>query len=263
LSRKKLGRTRKYRTPSKRKLEVKKPSVTVPGNVVGIIPARSGSRRIPNKNLKMLAGYPLIYYTIREALKAQTLKRVIVSTDSQRYADVAKGYGAEAPFLQPKEISGDVGTTPVLIHCVNYLEKNEGYPVSVVVTLEPTSPFRLAKDIDDAVNKLFETGADSVVSVREISEPPHWMFKLDHDRMIPFLNVDVSRFGRITSKDLPKLYLPNGCVYVTRRDVLMNEKRVYGKNCRALIMPAGRSNDIDTFEDFRYAEFCLSKRKKR
>ena len=248
---------------SRKTLEVKKPSVTVPVNVVGIIPARSGSRRIPNKNLKMLAGYPLICYTIREALKAKTLNRVIFSTDSQAYANVAKRYGAEVPFLQPKEISGDVGTTPVLIHCVNYLEKNEGYPVGVVVTLEPTSPFRLAEDIDNAVNKLCETGADSVVSVCGISEPPHWMFKLDGDRMIPFLNVDVSRFGRITRKDLPKLYLPNGCVYVTRRDVLMHEKRIYGKDCRALIMPAERSIDIDTFEDFRYAEFCLSKSHKR
>lgn len=233
-------------------------------NVVGMIPARSGSRRIPNKNLKILAGHPLIYYTIREALKAKTLNRVIVSTDSQHYANVAKQYGAEAPFLQPKEISGDyVGTTPVLIHCVNYLEKKEGYPVGVIVTLEPTSPFRLAKDIDDAVNKLLETAADSVVSVCEISQPPHWMFKLDGDRMIPFLNVDMSRFGRMTREELPTLYIPNGAVYVTRRDVLMNEKRIYGKDCRAFIMPTGRSIDIDTLEDFKYAEFCLGKSPRR
>jgi len=226
-------------------------------NVVGIIPARSGSRRIPDKNLKILAGHPLIYYTIREALKAKTLNRVILATDSQHYADVARRYGAEVPYLQPKEISGDDMETDALIYCVNYLEKIEVYPVDVVVTLEPTSPFRLAKDIDDAVNKLFKTGADSVVSVCEISQPPHWMFRLDADRMISFLNVDTSRFGRTSRSELPKLYLPNGCVYVTRRDVLMNEKRIYGKDCRALIMPAERSIDIDTLEDFRYAEFCL------
>lgn len=230
-------------------------------NIVGIIPARSGSRRIPDKNIKMLSGHPLIYYTIREALKAKTLNRVIFSTDSQRYADIAKSYGAEAPFLQPKEISGDdAGTTLVLIHCINYLENNESYPVDVVVTLEPTSPFRISKDIDDAVNKLLQTGADSVVSVREISEPPHWMFKLDGDKMISFLNVDTSRFGRISRNQLPKLYIPNGAVFVTRRDVVMKEKRVYGRDCRALIMPAERSLDIDTLEDFRYAEFCLRRK---
>lgn len=230
-------------------------------HVVGVIPARSGSVRILHKNLKLLGGHPLICYTIREALKARTLSRVIFSTDSERYARIARKHGAETPYLQPKHISGDVGTTPVLTYCVNYLEKTENYEVDAVVTLEPTSPFRLAQDIDDAVNKLLITGCDSVVALREIREPPHWMFKLSGDKMRSFLNVDTSELGKISSKDLPKLYLPNGCIYVTLRDVLMNENRVFGKDCRAFVMPAERSLDLDTLEDFRYAEFCLQQKK--
>jgi len=224
-------------------------------HVVAVIPARSGSKRVPNKNVKLLGGHPLIYYTIREALKAKTLSRIIFSTDSPEYAELARSYGAETPYLQPKEISGDVGTFPVLKYCVDYLEQVENYKVDVIVTLEPTSPFRVAQDIDDAVNKLLETGCDSVVGVREIKEPPAWMFTLNSDTMQPFLGGDTSQLG--LSGDLPRLFLPNGCVYVTQRDVLMSEGRIFGKDCRALIMPPERSLDIDGPEDFGYAEFCL------
>lgn len=223
--------------------------------VVGVIPARSGSQRVKDKNIKPLAGRPLIYYTIREALKAKTLDRVIVSTDSKHYADIARGYGAEVPFLRPKEISGeDVCMSPVLIHCVEYLEKHEDYYVDAVATLQPTSPFRVALDIDNAVDKLFATGADSVVSVREVTEPPNWMFRLEGDKMVRFReDIDIRT-------KLPNLYLPNGAVFVTRRDFLMKERRIYGENCWALVMPPERSLDIDTPEDFEYAEYLMKKR---
>jgi len=231
-------------------------------NVLGIIPARSQSRRVRDKNIKPLAGRPLIYYTIREALKAKTLNRVIVSTDSKYYADIARESGAEVPFLRPKRISGDdVGTTPVLIHCIEYLEKHEHYHVDVIVTLQPTCPFRLALDVDHAVKKLFATGADSVVSVREVTEPPHWMFTLKADKMTPFLGMDTGKLGLMTRAKLPKLYLPNGAVYVTRTDVVMNQRRIYGEDCRAIIMPPQRSLDVDTPQEFEYAEYLMKKRR--
>jgi CMP-N-acetylneuraminic acid synthetase len=225
-------------------------------NVVGVIPARSGSQRVRDKNIARVGGYPLIYYTIREALKAKTLSRVIVSTDSQYYAEIAHNHGAEVPFLRPPEISGDVDTTLVLKHCIWYLE-NRGYPVDVVVCLQPTSPLRKAWDIDACVNKLLETGCDSVVSVREITEPPQWMFRLEEDRMVPFTDVDTARLGGMIFQDLPKLYMPNGAVYCARRNVVMNENRIYGRDCRAYVMPPERSLDIETPEDLRLAEIML------
>lgn len=226
-------------------------------NIVGVILARSGSSRVPDKNMKWLASKPLIYYTIREALKAKTLSRVIVGTNSRWYARVAKFYGAEVPYLQPEKVSGDVGPTPALLYCVEYLEDRENYPVDIVVLLEPTSPFRLAQDIDNAVNKFVRTEADSIISVCEVSQPPEWMFKLNGDKMVSLLGVDVSRFGRLPRKATSKCYIPNGCVFVVKRDVLMREHRIYGKDCRALIMPRERSVDIDTLEDFNYAEYKM------
>lgn len=227
-------------------------------NVVGIIPARSGSVRIKNKNIAKLGGYPLIYYSVREARKAETLSRVVVSTDSQHYAEIAHNHGAEVPFLRPLELGGDCDTTLVLKHCIEFLE-NKGYPVDVVVTLQPTSPLRRAKDIDACVCKLIETGADSVVSARAVSEPPHWMFKLEGDRMTPLMDVDTAKLGGMISQDLPKLFIPNGAIYVTRRNVVMKEGRIYGKDCRAYIMPPPRSVDIETPLDLIMAEAILER----
>lgn len=225
-------------------------------NVVGIIPARSGSVRIKNKNVAKLGGYPLIYYSIREAKKTKTLNRVIVNTDSQYYAEIAHNHGAEIPFLRPEEISGDVDTVLVLKNTISYIE-SKGYPVDVVVTLQPTSPLRKACDIDACVDKLLETGADSVVSVREVTEHPQWMFKLNDDKMTPFTNVDTSKLGGMIFQDLPKLYLPNGAVYCALKSVVMKENRIYGRDCRAYIMPPNRSIDIENPEDLKFAEMLL------
>lgn len=222
-------------------------------NVLGIIPARSGSTRIKNKCIAKLWGYPLIYWSIKEALKAKTLNRVIVSTDSQHYAEIARNHGAEIPFLRPPEISGDCDTALVLKHCVEYLE-GKGYSIDVVVVLQPTSPFRRAEDIDACVNKLMETGCDSVVSVKPIAEPPQWMFRLEEDRMIPFLDVDTAKLGGMIFQDMPKLFIPNGAVYVAWKRVIIKEGRIYGRDCRAYVMPLSRSLDIETREDLIHAE---------
>lgn len=222
-------------------------------NVLGIIPARSGSTRIKNKCIAKLWGFPLIYWSIKEALKAKTLNRTIVSTDSQHYAEIAQNHGAEITFLRPPEISGDCDTTLVLKHCIEHFE-GRGYPIDVVVVLQPTSPFRRAEDIDACVNKLLETGCDSVVSVRPIAEPPKWMFNLEEDRMIPFLDVDTAKLGGMIFQDMPKLFIPNGAVYATRKNVIIKEGRIYGRDCRAYVMPLSRSLDIETREDLIHAE---------
>lgn len=224
--------------------------------ILGVIPARSKSQRIKDKNIRKLGGYPLLYYSIREALKAKTLSRVIVSTDSQHYAEIAVNHGAEVPFLRPPEISGDIDTTIVLQHAVKFIE-SRGYPVDVVVTLQPTSPFRTSWDIDNCVNKLLETGADSVVSVRAVKEPPQWMFKLEGDRMLPFLDVDTSKLGGMIFQDMPKLFVPNGAVFVTRKNTVMKENRIYGRDCRAYLMPAERSIDVEEPVDLIVAEAML------
>ncbi|SVD14560.1 uncharacterized protein METZ01_LOCUS367414, partial [marine metagenome] len=139
------------------------------GNIVGIIPARGGSVGVPLKNIKRLNGKPLIAYTIQAALASNCLDRVIVSTDHDDISRISLEYGAEVPFVRPKDISEDVDTELVLQHAIKYIEENENYKIDAVVLLQPTSPFRKVKTIQKCVKLYKETDdADSVVSVNNI-----------------------------------------------------------------------------------------------
>ena len=201
-------------------------------------------------------------YTIAQALKAESLKQVFVTTDSKDYINIAHEYGAEA-YLQPSQLSGDSANLLQAIQfCVRKIERYEKIQVHIIVILEPTAPFRLSRDIDVAVEMLMNTKADSVVSVCEVSQPPQWMFYIfNNDKMISFLGVDQARFnnGEMMFNKLPKLFMPNGAIYVTRRKCLMQQNRIYGEDCRAYIMPVERSLDIDTENAFELAEFIIQK----
>lgn len=226
-------------------------------NVVAIIHARGGSKRIPHKNIKALAGKPLLAYIIQAALEAKTINRVIVSTDHPEIMKIAKKYGAEVPFVRPKELAEDVPSELVTQHAVNYLEKEEGFHTDIAVTLQPTTPLCLPEDIDGCVSELMASEADSVISVREISERPEWMFYTDelgyaHNFLNKKIEGDVG-----VSQTLPKLYTPNGGIYATRRDVLFCQNAIIGEKTRLWVMPRERSVDIDEPIDFLYAEFLI------
>lgn len=227
-------------------------------NVVGVIHARGGSVRVPLKNIKELAGKPLIAYIIQAALAAGTINRVIVSSDHPEIIKISKMYGAEVPFVRPKDISEDVPSELVTQHAVNYLEKEEGYPVDIVVTFQPTTPFCLPEDIDGCVHELMASDADSVISVSSISERPEWMFYTDESGYAHnFLEKKIEGDLGISQK-LPRLYLPNGGIYATKRDVLFNQGVIIGKKTRLWIMPRERSVDIDEPLDFLLAEFLIN-----
>lgn len=191
-------------------------------------------------------------------MKAESLKQIFVTTDNKHYIEIAHEYGAEA-YLQPPRLSGDSASLLQAIQfCVRKIERTE--KVQVVVILQPTTPFRLSKDIDDAVEMLMNTHAESVVSVCEVSEPPQWMFYIfNGGKMVSFLGVDRAKFnsGEMIHSKLPKLFLPNGAIYVTQRKCLMEQNMIYGKDCRAYVMPQERSLDIDTEEDFKLAEYLM------
>jgi N-acylneuraminate cytidylyltransferase/CMP-N,N'-diacetyllegionaminic acid synthase len=222
---------------------------------VGVIPARGGSKGIRHKNTRYLAGKPLIAYTIEAALRSKTLRRVIVSTDDTEIAEVAKSYGAEVPFLRPAELAKD--DTPSLLvvqHAVKYIEKDERRKLDVVVLLQPTSPLRNHEYIDDAVKKLLETGADSVITVCKVRHHPFSCFTFEGDRLFPFSRKGISVSRR---QDLPEVYAENGAVYAVRRNVLLEQNSVYGKDTRAVVMPYEQSIDIDDYFDFFVAEMML------
>lgn len=226
-------------------------------DIVGVIPARGGSVGVPLKNIRELCGKPLIYYVVKAALASKYLRRVIVSTDHEEIARISREYGAEVPFRRPADISEDVPTEFVIQHAVKFIEKEEGKKTDIVVTLQTTTPLLNNKDIDATIEKLVNEGLDSVITVKEVEEYPAWMVKVNDKGLIePFPGQDL--LGEITVRqNLEKLYIPNGGVYVTKRDVLMKEDRIIGKKCGAIVMPLERSVDIDTVLDFKIIETIM------
>lgn len=221
-------------------------------NIVAIIPARGGSKGIRRKNIRVLNGKPLVAYSIIEAKKSRFINHVVVSTEDEEIAGVAKEWGAEIPCLRPPELAGDeVPTLPVIQHMTACVEESYG-AVDVVVLLQPTSPLRTVEDIDAAIGKLIDTKADAVVSVVEVKHHPYLSFQLDGDRLEPLYGVE----KRTQRQRLPPVYALNGAVYVTRRDVLLSSG-IYGDDNRAIVMPEERSFDIDNMFQFRLVEMIM------
>lgn len=234
-------------------------------NIVGIIPARGGSVGVPLKNIRPLAGKPLIAYTIEVALKSQMLDRVIVSTDHDETAKISKEYGASVPFKRPASISEDVETELVLQHAVAWLEKNDDYSPDIIVLLQPTQPMRIVDDIDNTVKKLVETGADSVCTVTDIEgHRPEWMCYLDNETgkitpyNTPFVDDGVPIIKLVARQDFHKLYKLNAVVYAATRKLLMEKGQMVGKNSYGIPIPEERALDIDTMTDLLILEAFIN-----
>lgn len=219
---------------------------------LAIIPARGGSKRIPNKNIRPIAGKPLIAWTIDEARRSSCIDRLIVSTDSPAIAEVARGYGAEVPFMRPAELATDEtsGTAPVL-HAVQEV----GADYDLVVLLQPTSPLRIAADIDACIAAASED-RPSIVSVCEpFSTPFHCYTRTDAGLLEKLIDLPHMRM-----QDYPEIYCLNGAVFLARKEWLMREERLFGPETYGCVMPQERSLDIDTELDFKLCEFLLSER---
>ncbi len=225
--------------------------------VLGIVTARGGSKGIPRKNIAPLHGKPLLAHTAEAALAAKRLRRVVLSTDDERIAEVGRACGLEVPFLRPPELArDDTPTIPVLQDVVRKLEAR-GDRYDAVLTLQPTNPLRRPEDIDGAIELLERTGADSVISFVDVGEkhPARMKFVASDGRVIdpPFAEA----YEGQRRQDLPKLYLREGSIYLTRRDVLMEQNSLKGRDCRALIVPEERACNIDTPFDLFLAEQML------
>jgi N-acylneuraminate cytidylyltransferase/CMP-N,N'-diacetyllegionaminic acid synthase len=221
----------------------------------GVIPARGGSKGLPGKNLKTLGALSLIGHAVASARESRRLHRFIVSTDSPAMADEARRHGAEAPFLRPADLASDeAGMVPVLQHAVRWLEASAGVRPDFVVTLQPTSPFRVGDDIDRTIDKVVSTGADSAQTVTEASYHPFFMKTLDGDRTVALFHEGHTYVRR---QDAPAVYQPSGAVYVTRYATLMDKGRVLGDDNRAIVMGFEASANIDTEWDFMLAELIL------
>jgi CMP-N,N'-diacetyllegionaminic acid synthase len=223
-------------------------------NIVGIILARGGSKRLPGKNIRPLLGKPLIAYTVEAARGAKRLTRTIVSTDDPEIARTAAAFGADVPFLRPPDLATD-HTPPVaaLAHAADWLEQG-AEPIDAIVLLQATSPMRRSEHIDAAVALFAATGADTVTAVTPAPAHPYWCWRPSGPLIEPFFSGTHIAMAR---HELPQALVETGAVYVVRRELLA-KGTIYGPRVAGYVMDAAASVDIDTLDDFGYAEFLLS-----
>lgn len=222
---------------------------------IAIIPARSGSKGLKDKNIKELNGKPLIAYSIEAAVESKMFDKVFVSTDSQKYADIAIQYGADASFLRSEENSSDTAGSWDVIREVISRFKEIGKVYDEVMLLQATSPLRTAYDIVKSIELLHEKKGNAVVSLTECDHSPIWCNTLPEDK-------SMDKFDREEYKDLPRQMLPtfyryNGAIYLVTAKELQNKEHMLEKGCYAYIMPQSRSIDIDTALDFMIAETIM------
>lgn len=224
---------------------------------LAVIPARGGSKGLPGKNIRLLAGIPLITHTIRAAQEAKTIGRIIVSTDDEAIAEIARDAGAEVPFIRPAHLSDDKASgVNVCLHALAHANNSLDYHPELVIFLQPTSPLRASTDIDAAVKLLQDSGADSVLSVKTVTEYPQWMKKMDAEQRIsPLLEQLEIKTNR---QDLEKSYILNGAIYLSTTASMKKSHSFYCSDTRGYLMPRDRSIDIDTLYDFLIAEALLS-----
>jgi CMP-N-acetylneuraminic acid synthetase len=230
-------------------------------NILGLIPARGGSKSIPKKNLAALAGRPLLAYTCEAALGSRLLTRAVLSTDDPEIAAVGRELGVEVPFERPGDLArDDTPSLPVVQHAVEWLRAHEDWGPDLVVLLQPTSPLRKAQHIDEAVSRLQSAGADTVVSVVEVPHrfSPYALMELDDSQLREFWT-GPTPFDRYRRQDMPILYARNGpAVLLTRTPILFDLQTFYGPVTLPYVMSAEDSVDIDTPLDLRIAECLLA-----
>jgi CMP-N,N'-diacetyllegionaminic acid synthase len=239
--------------------------VTPKPTVLGVVTARAGSKGIPGKNTRPLAGKPLIAYTVECALASGVFDRLILSTDDEEAARIARELGCEVPFIRPAELSADdTPHLPVMQHAVAWMRDKQGYEADWVMILMPTSPLRQPSHIVESVALALRSGADSVVSVDEI--PAHFnpmrAVTIDQDGWARLLVGDRPVKRRpVRRQDVPKAWVVNGAIYLFRGSLLTghDEPNLYGDRVAAYVMPAPYGSNIDDPEDWAKVERLLGR----
>ncbi len=232
--------------------------VTMSNRVLGLVPARGGSKGIPRKNARKLGPKFLLQYTAEAALKSRCVSRVVLSTDDSEIAEIGKRCGLDVPFLRPAEIARD--ETPMLDvvrHAVEWLAaRNDSY--DAVCLLQPTSPLRSAATIDRCLEALWTSSADSVVSVSEVPTEynPHWVYFKDAHG---YLRISTGEIDPVPSRQqLPKAYHRNGSIFVVKTSILLSQNSLYGTRVVGVLTPVNESADLDTVEQWEALDRSLS-----
>lgn len=230
--------------------------------IVGLITARGGSKSIPGKNIKLLAGKPLIAWTIEPALKCKELDYVIVSTDDEKIAEVASQWGAKVPFLRPSELAQDTSShIAVVQHAIHWLEEKKGFCPDYIMLLQPTSPLRTVEDMLRAIQLVKEHNAVAVISVCEAAKHPYKTYKIvEKGTLEYFISSNIEYKCR---QDLPKVYEENGAIYLNKCSSLLQDQTFLPKGTIAYVMPQERSLDVDTPWDFYVADLIIKNMNKK
>jgi N-acylneuraminate cytidylyltransferase len=224
-------------------------------SVIAVIPARGGSKGLPGKNIREIAGKPLIAWTILEAKKSKYIDRLILSSEDEEIINAAKAWDCEVPFVRPKELAQDdtPGIEPVL-HAIEAIPAKYDY----ALLLQPTSPLRLAADIDGCLEMCHRRGTPACVTVTEPEKSPYWMYRLDTgDRLVPLMDKGYTSQRR---QDLPTAYVLNGAVYAVRTGWVEQYRTFLTPETAAYVMPRERSIDVDSEQDIIVCELLLSLR---
>jgi len=229
-------------------------------NIVTVIPARSGSKGVPDKNIRELSGKPLIAYSISAAIKSKLIDRVIVSTDSEKYASISKDYGAEVPFIRPNEYSGDDSTDYDFVkHLLGWLAKNEGNTPDYIIHLRPTTPLRDPKVIDNAIRKFMNSKeATSLRSAHEMPETAYKQFELEgkYFKTICTDSFDLDDANN-SRQSFPKTYTPNGYVDILRTSHILVNRLLHGNRVMGYVTDF--TIEVDTVDDFEFIEWQINK----
>lgn len=223
--------------------------------MIALIPARGGSKGLPNKNIKLLNGKPLIAYTIEEALKAKNISRIIVSTDDESIASIAKEYGAEIPFMRPAHLASDTALSiDVYEYTIQQIESLENSSIFDFVVLQPTSPLRTSENIDEAIDLYVEKNAFSVISFCKEHHPISWHKYINNSgKLLPIFEEKL-----LNRQDIRPTYFPNGAIYVFNKKVF-ETRNYYDEDTFSYLMTRNNSVDIDTLDDFEFANYLIKK----
>jgi CMP-N-acetylneuraminic acid synthetase len=229
--------------------------------ILTIIPARGGSKGVPEKNIKLLDGKPLLSYTIEIALQSKFLTEVIVSSEDDKINEIAKTLGVQVPFVRPTELAQDnTPTIDVIIHALEWY-KNKNIFFDAVCLLQVTSPFRTVAFLDKAIEKFIQTGCDSLVSVQKVPHEfnPHWAFEVNDDGNLKIATGETEIISR--RQELPMAYHRDGSVYITKTEVLLQQHSLYGKSISYIESDPEFYINIDTLDDWEKAESMIKNKK--
>ena len=228
--------------------------------ILGIIPARGGSKEIKRKNLLKIGGKTLVELAIKSAKKSKLLTRIILSSEDKEILKIAKKAGVEIPFIRPKKLAKDNSSTfSVLKHAVKWLEKNENWRADIIVILQPTTPFRKGTHIDAVVKLLLKSRSDAAITIKKVSYPSHWLLKIVNKNKISNLFKGGNRYLR--RQDVPQTYQPAGLVSAMTRKLLFSLKTTLpAGDTRGYIIPSKFGINIDSSHDYKLAVSLLGKK---